>query len=100
MVPSEHSKWALRCLKARNFCPCRSLNLAFAPDEEIGGHDDAEKLAESEIFRRMNVGMVLDEGLASHDDHYRVFDGEEVDDIDCHDPLLAMTGAQTMSSLV
>ncbi|ESW25016.1 hypothetical protein PHAVU_003G001200 [Phaseolus vulgaris] len=67
---------ALRRLKARNFRPLRSLYLAFSPDEEIGGHDGAEKFAQSEIFRRMNVGVVLDEGLASPDAHYRAFYAE------------------------
>ncbi|XP_017427709.1 uncharacterized protein LOC108335972 isoform X1 [Vigna angularis] len=67
---------ALRRLKARNFHPLRSIYLAFAPDEEIGGHDGAEKLAQSEIFQRMNVGVVLDEGLASPDAHYRAFYAE------------------------
>ncbi|KAK7349049.1 hypothetical protein VNO80_23892 [Phaseolus coccineus] len=67
---------ALRRLKARNFHPRRSLYLAFAPDEEIGGHDGAEKFAQSEIFQRMNVGVVLDEGLASPDAHYRAFYAE------------------------
>ncbi|CAJ1933015.1 unnamed protein product [Sphenostylis stenocarpa] len=67
---------AVRRLKARNFQPLRSLYLAFSPDEEIGGHDGAEKFAQSEIFQRMNVGVVLDEGLASPDAHYRAFYAE------------------------
>lgn len=67
---------AIRRLKARNFRPLRSLYLAFSPDEEIGGHDGAEKFAQSEIFQRMNVGVVLDEGLASPDSHYRAFYAE------------------------
>ncbi|QCD89346.1 aminoacylase-1 isoform X2 [Vigna unguiculata] len=67
---------ALRRLRAQNFRPLRSIYLAFAPDEEIGGHDGAEKLAQSEIFQRMNVGVVLDEGLASPDAHYRAFYAE------------------------
>jgi aminoacylase len=36
--------------------------LVFAPDEEIGGHDGAEKFSLSEIFQGLNVGIVLDEG--------------------------------------
>ncbi|TKY69046.1 Aminoacylase-1 protein [Spatholobus suberectus] len=67
---------ALRRLKAQNFQPLRSLYLAFAPDEEIGGHDGAEKFAQSEIFLKMNVGVVLDEGMASPDEHYRAFYAE------------------------
>lgn len=53
---------AVRKLKASGFQPKRSVYLVFAADEEIGGHDGAEKLAESENFKKMNVGVVLDEG--------------------------------------
>ncbi|XP_020236429.1 aminoacylase-1 isoform X2 [Cajanus cajan] len=67
---------AIRRLRAHNFRPLRTLYLAFSPDEEIGGHHGAEKFAQSEIFRRMNVGVVLDEGLASPDQHYRAFYAE------------------------
>ncbi|RDX75924.1 Aminoacylase-1, partial [Mucuna pruriens] len=67
---------ALRRLKAQGFRPLRSLYVAFAPDEEIGGHAGAEMFAQSDIFQRMNVGVVLDEGLASPDQHYRAFYAE------------------------
>lgn len=67
---------ALRRLRAQPFHPLRTLYVAFAPDEEIGGHDGAEKFVQSDIFQRMNVGVVLDEGLASTDDHYRAFYAE------------------------
>ncbi|CAL0314818.1 unnamed protein product [Lupinus luteus] len=67
---------AVRRLKADGFQPVRSVYLAFAPDEEIGGHDGAEKFAESEVFEKLNVGIVLDEGLASPDGHYRPFYAE------------------------
>ncbi len=67
---------AARKLKASGFQPKRSVYLVFAADEEIGGHHGAEKLAESEVFRKMNVAIVLDEGLASPNDKYRVFYGE------------------------
>jgi aminoacylase len=64
-------------LKSSGFEPTRTVYLSFVPDEEIGGHDGAEKLAESEIFNEeMNVGIVLDEGLASPKENYRVFYGE------------------------
>lgn len=53
---------AIRKLKAGGFQPVRTVYLAFAPDEEIGGHDGAEKFAESDVFKSMNVGIVLDEG--------------------------------------
>ncbi|OWM80517.1 hypothetical protein CDL15_Pgr019797 [Punica granatum] len=67
---------AVRLLKQSGFEPVRSVYIVFSPDEEIGGHDGAEKLAESEIFRKMNVGVVLDEGLASPNEDYRPFYGE------------------------
>ncbi|TQD82247.1 hypothetical protein C1H46_032219 [Malus baccata] len=53
---------AIRRLKASGFKPKRSVYLSYGPDEEIGGHDGAEKLAESDVFKGLNVGIVLDEG--------------------------------------
>ncbi|PPS10419.1 hypothetical protein GOBAR_AA10215 [Gossypium barbadense] len=53
---------AVRRLKASGFQPKRSLYLSFVPDEEIGGHDGLEKLAQSDVFKNMNVDIVLDEG--------------------------------------
>lgn len=67
---------AIRQLKNSGFQPTRTVYVSFVPDEEIGGHDGAEKFAESEEFGNMNVGIVLDEGLASTDGNYRVFYGE------------------------
>lgn len=67
---------AIRKLKLDGFEPIRDVYLSFVPDEEIGGHDGAEKLAGSDVFKEMNVGIVLDEGLASEDEKYRVFYGE------------------------
>lgn len=67
---------AIRSLKASGFQPIRSVYLSFVPDEEIGGHDGAESFAHSDIFSKMNVGIVLDEGLASPTDNYRAFYGE------------------------
>ncbi|XP_043714447.1 aminoacylase-1-like [Telopea speciosissima] len=67
---------AIRRLKNSGFQPVRSVYVSFVPDEEIGGHDGAEKLAESEEFQKMNVGILLDEGLASTNENYRVFFAE------------------------
>ncbi|XP_058752063.1 uncharacterized protein LOC131625184 [Vicia villosa] len=67
---------AVRRLKEWGFQPKRSIYLAFAPDEEIGGHDGAEKFSLSKVFQDLNVGIVLDEGLPSQDDHYRAFYAE------------------------
>ncbi|KAL5705961.1 N-acyl-aliphatic-L-amino acid amidohydrolase [Ranunculus cassubicifolius] len=67
---------AIRELKSEGFEPMRSVYVSFVPDEEIGGHDGAEKFAESEEFKTLNVGIVLDEGLASVNENYRVFYAE------------------------
>ncbi|KAJ6410228.1 hypothetical protein OIU84_009678 [Salix udensis] len=67
---------AIRRLKSSGFVPLRSVYLSFVPDEEIGGHDGAEKFADSDIFNSMNVGIVLDEGLASPGENYRTFYAE------------------------
>ncbi|GAY46157.1 hypothetical protein CUMW_094840 [Citrus unshiu] len=56
--------------------PVRSVYLSFVPDEEIGGHDGAEKFADSHVFNSLNVGIVLDEGLASTTEDYRAFYAE------------------------
>ncbi|KAJ6905597.1 aminoacylase-1 [Populus alba x Populus x berolinensis] len=68
---------AIRRLKSSGFVPLRSVYLSFVPDEEIGGHDGAEKFADSDIFNSMNVGIVLDEGLASPNENYRTFYAEK-----------------------
>lgn len=67
---------AIRKLQDSGFRPLRTIYLSFVPDEEIGGHDGVEKFADSDVFRSMNIGIVLDEGLASPTEKYRVFYGE------------------------
>ncbi|KAK4740438.1 hypothetical protein R3W88_004135 [Solanum pinnatisectum] len=67
---------AIRKLKASGFRPLRTLYLSFLPDEEIGGNDGAGKFVDSDVFAKMNVGIVLDEGLASPTDNYRAYYGE------------------------
>ncbi|XP_021753263.1 aminoacylase-1-like isoform X1 [Chenopodium quinoa] len=67
---------AIRKLKDSGFEPTRTIYLTFVPDEEIGGHDGVEKLAESDLFKKMNVAFVLDEGLASPGEKYRAFYAE------------------------
>ncbi|BBH09912.1 Peptidase M20/M25/M40 family protein [Prunus dulcis] len=66
----------MKRLKASGFEPKRSVYLSFVPDEEIGGHAGAEKFAESDVFKDLNVGIVLDEGLASPTENYRTFYAE------------------------
>ncbi|XP_043714367.1 aminoacylase-1-like [Telopea speciosissima] len=67
---------AIRRLKNSGFQPVRTVYVSFVPDEEIGGRGGAEKLAESEEFQKMNVGILLDEGLASTNETYRAFFAE------------------------
>lgn len=67
---------AIRKLQASSFRPLRSVYLSFVPDEEIGGHDGAEKFAQSHLFKSLNIAIVLDEGLPSPTESYRVFYGE------------------------
>ncbi|KAE8008264.1 hypothetical protein FH972_004793 [Carpinus fangiana] len=67
---------AIRKLKASGFQPLRSVYLSFVPDEEIGGHDGAEKFVDSDVFKSLNVGILLDEGLASTSENYRAFYAE------------------------
>ncbi|KAL8027945.1 hypothetical protein ABFX02_14G129300 [Erythranthe guttata] len=67
---------AIRNLQSSGYRPLRTVYLSFVPDEEIGGHDGAEKFAGSDTFKSMNVGVVLDEGLASPTENYRLFYGE------------------------
>ncbi|XP_009620561.1 uncharacterized protein LOC107828516 [Nicotiana tabacum] len=67
---------AIRKLKASGFQPTRTVYLSFVPDEEIGGDDGAGKFVDSDVFVKMNVGIVLDEGLPSPTENYRAFYGE------------------------
>jgi len=53
---------AVRNLKGWDFQPKRTVYLVYAPDEEVGGHDGAEKFSLSKVFPELNVGVVLDEG--------------------------------------
>ncbi|KAM7479523.1 hypothetical protein LguiA_027736 [Lonicera macranthoides] len=62
---------AIPKLKNSGFVPVRDVYLSFVPDEEIGGHDGAEKFVQSEVFDEMNAGIVLDKGLATPGEEYR-----------------------------
>ncbi|KAM7482824.1 hypothetical protein LguiB_007407 [Lonicera macranthoides] len=63
---------AIPKLKNSGFVPVRDVYLSFVPDEEIGGHDGAEKFVQSEVFDEMNAGIVLDKGLATPGEEYSV----------------------------
>lgn len=67
---------AIRKLKNSGFKPTRTIYLSFVPDEEIGGNDGAEMLANSAVFEKMNVAFVLDEGGPSPGNEYRATHGE------------------------
>ncbi|XP_021731905.1 aminoacylase-1-like [Chenopodium quinoa] len=67
---------AIRKLKDSGFEPIRTIYLSYLPDGEIGGRDEAEKLADSDVFEKMNVGFVLDEGIPSPDEKYLAYNGE------------------------
>ncbi|ESQ52154.1 hypothetical protein EUTSA_v10016717mg [Eutrema salsugineum] len=69
---------AIRKLIASGFVPRRSVYVSFVPDEEIGGADGAGKFVESEIFKSLNIAIVLDEGLPTPAERYRVFNGERI----------------------
>ncbi|KAI5670642.1 hypothetical protein M9H77_11006 [Catharanthus roseus] len=57
----------------KDFWPLRTVHVSFVPEEEIGGFDGMAKFANSEEFKKLNIGFVLDEGQASPGDEYRVF---------------------------
>ena len=53
------------------------IHLSFVPDEEVGGMDGMKRLVDdSELWSRLNVGVVLDEGVPSPTDKYLVFNRE------------------------
>ncbi|KAJ4747413.1 Aminoacylase [Rhynchospora pubera] len=67
---------AIRLLKKAGFSPDRDIYITFVPDEEIGGHAGVEVFVKSDVFKKLNIGLVLDEGLASPGAEYRLFYGE------------------------
>lgn len=67
---------AIRKLKLSGFEPNRTIYLSYVPDEENGGLDGAKKLAESDVFEKMNVAFILDEGMPSPNEKYQVFYAE------------------------
>lgn len=64
-----------RCIRAGKRFP-RTIHMSFVPDEEIGGHDGMLALLDSDVFRRMNVGLALDEGLANPTDAMSLYNAE------------------------
>ncbi len=53
---------AVDLLLAEGFVPTQTVYLAFGHDEEIGGHDGAERIAELLASRGVELAGVLDEG--------------------------------------
>lgn len=60
-------------VEVENFVPLRNVHISLVPDEEISGPDGWAQLAKSEVFKGLNVGLILDEGQASEDEELRVF---------------------------
>jgi aminoacylase len=67
---------ALRRLKGRGVKLLRTIHTIWVPDEEIGGEDGMKRFVTSDMFRKLNLGVVMDEGLAFLEDKYVVFTGE------------------------
>lgn len=65
---------AIRRLKSKGLK--RTVHLVFTPDEEIGSTNGAAQFINSEIFRKLNVGICLDEGIPSPTEKFYVFNAE------------------------
>lgn len=67
---------ALRHLKRRGVRLLRTVHTIWVPDEEIGGEDGMKRFVTSDVFRSLNLGVVMDEGLAYTENKFVVFTGE------------------------
>ncbi|CUG86558.1 Hypothetical protein, putative [Bodo saltans] len=54
----------------------RTVHTIWVPDEEIGGEDGMKRFVTSDLFRSLNLGIVMDEGLAFTENKFVVFTGE------------------------
>ncbi len=53
--------------------------MTFVPDEEIGGIDGMKAFAQTEFFKKLNVGFFIDEGETSaRENTFFVLYGERV----------------------
>lgn len=67
---------ALRRLRAKQVKLLRTVHTIWVPDEEIGGEDGMKRFVTSDVFRKLNLGVVMDEGLAFEENKFVVFTGE------------------------
>lgn len=65
---------AIRKLRSKGLK--RTVHLVFTPDEEIGSANGAAKFANSEEFKKLNIGICLDEGIPAPTDKFYVFNSE------------------------
>ncbi|KAL2943540.1 Aminoacylase-1 [Bienertia sinuspersici] len=64
---------ATRKLKESGLDPTRTIYLSFVLDKENGGLRGAERLDESNVFKKMNAVFVLDEGMPSPNEKHQIF---------------------------
>lgn len=69
---------AIRRLKEANVVLEKSVHLIFTPDEEVGSEHGSALLIESEVFKKLNAGVVLDEGVPAPVPQVQVFNAERV----------------------
>lgn len=67
---------ALAKLLQTSWRPTRNVHVLFVPDEEIGGMEGMGALVSSDLFPKLNVGVVLDEGIPHAERMFNVFYGE------------------------
>ncbi|XP_059223911.1 aminoacylase-1 isoform X2 [Stomoxys calcitrans] len=67
---------ALKVLRKSHKQMRRTVHIAYAPDEEVGGMANLEEFLKTEEFRKLNVGFALDEGIATEDEKFVAFYAE------------------------
>ncbi|BES98985.1 N-acyl-aliphatic-L-amino acid amidohydrolase [Nesidiocoris tenuis] len=67
---------AVKRLIKQGFQPKRTVILSFVPEEEVGGVQGMMDFAETEEFRKLNIGFSLDEGIPSNSDHFIIYNNE------------------------
>eukprot|EP01086_Lenisia_limosa_P004353 TRINITY_DN1954_c0_g1_i2.p1 TRINITY_DN1954_c0_g1~~TRINITY_DN1954_c0_g1_i2.p1 ORF type:complete len:394 (-),score=75.07 TRINITY_DN1954_c0_g1_i2:260-1339(-) len=71
-----HHVEAVARLLREGWTPKRNIVIAFAPDEEIGGHNGWETFMKAPEFKELNIGTFIDEGLADPTAQLGLFYGE------------------------
>lgn len=67
---------ALKQLRSEGNTFLRTVHVSFVPEEETGGAGGMQSFAETDYFRKMNVGVALDEGYASTSEDFLFFYGQ------------------------